>query len=136
MSGRRANRCLAKATSGCSGWASTYAMSCSRSRALPGSVSDINASIAVMACRRMSGIFFPSRGSTRLGDTRRRGDGAGPLRLGSGRENGLVDIWCPLFLFQLNLKRIHGHTRSQERALNAEDYKISLRRGLQLTPGP
>ncbi|MET3953052.1 hypothetical protein ABIB29_003923 [Arthrobacter sp. UYEF36] len=28
---------------------------------------------------------------------------------------------CPLFLFQLNLKRIHGHTRSQERVLDAED---------------
>ena len=76
----------------------------------------------------MSGIFLPLGTSTGLLHTRRgRGGGGDPPRLRSGSEDGLVDIWCPLFLFQLNLKRIHGHTRSQERVLDAEDYNISLR---------
>ena len=66
--------------------------------------------------------------------TRRGREGGGPPRLRSGSEDGLVDIWCPLFLFQLNLKRIHGHTRSQERVLDAEDYSISLRLDRKATP--
>lgn len=66
IEGLRASRCLARATSGCPGCASTYALSCSRSRALSGPDSAIKASIASMACRRISGIFLALGFSTVL----------------------------------------------------------------------
>lgn len=54
--------------------------------------------------------------------------------MGQARSGSVPEVkmdWStsdvPYFLFQLNLKRIHGHTRSQERVLDAEDYNISLR---------